>query len=59
MRRIDLIFAVERAINSKTADERLAVRNNVSAPLVKELELWRRKTRSTLSRHDAVGKAIN
>jgi transposase len=59
VRRIDLIFAVERAINGKTADERLAVRKDVSAPLVKELELWMRETRRTLSRHDAVGKAIN
>ena len=53
VRSIDLIFAVERAINGKTAHERLAVRKDVAAPLVKELELWLRKTRSTLSRHDA------
>ena len=59
VRRIDLIFAVEREINGKTAGDRLAVRKDLSVPLVNELERWMREKRSALSRHDAVGKAMN
>jgi len=34
------------------------VRQERSAPIVAELETWMRETRSKLSRHDAVAKAI-
>lgn len=55
---IDQIFAVEREINGRTADERLAARQERVAPLVHALEAWMRETRTRLSRHDAVAKAI-
>jgi transposase len=55
---IDRLFAIERDINGKPAAERLAVRQKLSAPIVAELETWMRETRSKLSRHDAVAKAI-
>lgn len=55
---IDRLFAIERDINGKPAAERLAVRRELSAPIVAELETWMRETRSKLSRHDAVAKAI-
>lgn len=55
---IDRLFAIERDINGKPAAERLAVRQERSAPIVAELETWMRETRSKLSRHDAVAKAI-
>lgn len=55
---IDRLFAIERDINGKPAAERLAVRQERSAPIVAELETWMRDTRSQLSRHDAVAKAI-
>ena len=55
---IDRLFAIERDINGKPAAERLAVRQELSAPIVTELEAWMRETRSKLSRHDAVAKAI-
>lgn len=55
---IDRLFAIERDINGKPAAERLAVRRELSAPIVAEVETWMRETRSKLSRHDAVAKAI-
>ena len=55
---IDRLFAIERGINGKPAAERLAVRQELSAPIVAELEAWMHETRSKLSRHDAVAKAI-
>lgn len=55
---IDRLFAIERDINGKPAAERLAVRQELSAPIVAELEAWMHETRSKLSRHDAVAKAI-
>jgi transposase len=38
VRRIDAIFAAERAINGVPAEQRLAVREAQIAPLVAELE---------------------
>jgi len=55
---IDRLFAIERGINGKPAAERLAVRQELSAPIVAELEAWMHETRSKLSRHHAVAKAI-
>ncbi|WP_407635766.1 IS66 family transposase [Sphingopyxis alaskensis] len=59
LERIDRLFAIERDINGKRAAERLAVRQEQSAPIVVDLESWMRETRASLSRHDAVTKAIN
>ena len=55
VKRIDALFDIERAINGETAERRLAVRQERSAPLVAELEDWMRTERATLSRHAAVG----
>ena len=57
--RIDRIFDIERGICGKTADERLAVRQELAAPLVAELEQWLREQRAALSRLTPVAKAIN
>jgi len=59
VKRIDAIFDVERDINGLSADERLRVRREVSAPLVAALESWLRAERMKLSRHAAVAKAID
>ena len=59
VRRMDLLFEVERAINGKPAAERLAMRREFSAPLVVELEAWMREQRPRLSRHDDVAKAMD
>ena len=40
VKRIDLLFDIERDINGKTAARRHAVRQELSAPLVAELETW-------------------
>ena len=59
VRRIDAIFAAERAINGKPAEQRLASRRRLVAPLVAELERWMRPARARLSRHSDVAKAMD
>lgn len=59
VRRIDAIFAVERGINGRTAEERLAVRREKAAPLVGSLEAWLREKRAALSKHNDLAKAID
>ena len=59
VRRIDAVFDHERAINGADAAHRLAVRQADAAPLVAELERWRRAERERLSRHAPVAKAMN
>lgn len=59
VRRIDLLFDIERDINSLAAEQRLAVRTERSAPLVAELEAWMRGERARLSRHAPVAQAID
>ena len=56
--RIDRIFDIERGICGKTADERLAVHQELAVPLVAELDQLLREQRATLSRHTPVAKAI-
>ena len=59
MRRIDAIFAIERAVNTTSADQRLATRREQSAVLVCELEEWMRQARLKLSRQNDVGRAMD
>ena len=59
VQRIDAIFDIERDINAKSADERLAVRRERSSPLVTDLEIWMREQRARLSRHAPVAKAMD
>jgi transposase len=59
VRRIDALFDIERAINGLPAPERLALRQERSAPLATELEVWMREQRAKLSRHDLVAKALD
>jgi transposase len=54
-----VIFDVERDIKGLSADERLRVRRETSAPLVDALEVWLRAERAKLSRHAAIAKAID
>ena len=59
VRRIDALFAIERSINGKNPDERLAVRRELSRPLVDDLQIYMREQVARLARgHDLV-KAIN
>jgi transposase len=59
VKRIDVIFDLEREINGRSIDERLAVRRERVAPLVAELETGMRKERAKLSRHSDVAKAMD
>lgn len=59
VKRIDVLFDIERAINGKSPAERLVVRREQSAPLVAALETWMREERARLSRHNAVAKAMD
>lgn len=59
VRRIDELFAIERAINGKAPEQRLAVRHEKSAPLVTDLEIWMRQQRTLLSAGNDTAKAIN
>ena len=59
VRRIDALFAIERSINGKSPEERVAVRQTSSRPLVDDLRAYMREQAAKLSpRHDLV-KAIN
>jgi len=58
VRRIDRLFEIERAINGKSADERRSVRQDLSRPLVDNLENWMREEHAKLSRHNDVAKAF-
>src|SRR6202453_2206677 len=57
--RIDALFEIERSINGKSANDRLAVRRDKSRPLVEELELYLRAQLDRLSRGHDLTKAIN
>jgi transposase len=59
VKRIDAIFDIEREINGRSIDQRLAERRERVAPLVSELEAWMRAHRAKLSRHNDVGKAMD
>jgi hypothetical protein len=59
VKRIDALFDIERDINGRAAAERLAARQEKSAPLLADLETWLRGERSKLSRSSSVAKPID
>jgi hypothetical protein len=59
VRRIDALFDIERGINGLSAEERLRVRQEQSAPLMGELEAWLSDERSRLSRSASVAGPID
>jgi len=59
VRRIDALFAIERAINGHSAERRRAVRQELSAPLVADLEGWLREQRAKLSRGNDLARAMD
>src|SRR6266478_3857368 len=58
VRRIDTLFEIERSINGRSAEQRRSVRQELSAPLVADLERWMREQRAKLSRGNEVAKAM-
>ena len=59
VRRIDALFDIERPINGKFAEERRAVRQELSKPLVEALQVYMREQRVKLSRSHDLAKAID
>ncbi len=59
VRRIDALFEIERSINGQSAEQRRAVRQELSAPLVADLESWMREHRVKLSRGNEIAKAMD
>src|SRR3954469_11058035 len=58
VRRIDRLFAVERDVARLSAEARLTVRRECSAPILADFEPWLRQQQERLSRKSEVGKAI-
>lgn len=59
VRRIDVLFEIERSINGKCTDERRAVRQALSKPHADELLIYMREQRTKLSRGHGLAKAID
>ena len=57
--RIDALFDIERSINGQSAEQRRAVRQELSTPLVADLEQWLREQRPKLSRGNDLAKAMD
>ena len=57
--RIDPLFAIERDINGLTPEQRVAVRDERSRPLIIELERWLREQRARVSKNGDTGNAID
>ncbi|MEZ2147798.1 transposase [Bradyrhizobium sp. DN5] len=58
IKRVDVLFAIEREINGLTAQERLRVREARSRPVIVELEAWLREQRQAFQEQRTT-KAIN
>jgi hypothetical protein len=59
VQRIDALFDIERTLGGKSAAERFAVRQELSAPLMAELHKWLTTQLARLSRSHDLAKAIN
>jgi hypothetical protein len=59
VKRIDALFDIERSINGLSAEGRLCVRREQSAPFLTDLEEWLRVERAGLSRSASVTKPID
>jgi transposase len=59
VKRIDVLFDIERGINGNSAEGRLRARREQSAPLLTELEAWLREKRLRLSRSSPVAEPID
>ncbi|WP_244476906.1 IS66 family transposase [Methylobacterium sp. Leaf117] len=59
VRRIDLLFTIEREINGLNAEERRCVRQERARPVVEELHAWLEEQRGKLSRSSTVAKPID
>jgi transposase len=59
LRRIAAIYRVERELASKSADERLAMRKEITKPLWQELHVWLQLERGRVPDGSATAKALD
>jgi transposase len=59
VRRIDVLFDIERTINGLSAEQRLRARRDKSVPHLSALEAWLRDQRGRLSRSASVAEPID
>jgi transposase len=59
VRRIDALFEIERTINGQSAEQRRAVRQELSAPLVADLQAYMLEQRAKLSRGNDLVRHMN
>lgn len=59
VKRIDALFGIERAINGRSAAERLEPRRQHSAPLVADLHGWLQQERAKIPRRTGVAAPID
>ena len=59
VRRIDALFEIERSINGKSAQARLAIRQELSRPLIEDLHVYMQEQVGKLSRGHDLAKAFN
>ena len=59
VKRIDVLFHIEGGINGKSAGERLAMRQELSTPVLADLNNWRQPDRAMLARHCSAAKAMD
>ena len=59
VQRLDALFEIERGINGKVTEERVAVRQELSEPLMTDLHAWLTAQLAKLSRNHDLAKAIN
>jgi transposase len=59
VRRIDTLFEIERGINGQSSERRREGRQELSAPLVADLESWMRDQRAKLSRGNDLARAMD
>jgi Transposase and inactivated derivatives len=57
VQKLDALFEIERTINGRSAEDRFAVRQALSAPLMDELHAWLTAQLAKLSRHHDLAKA--
>jgi transposase len=58
VQRIDAMFDIERGINGKSVAERLAIRHELSAPVMAEFDTWLTSQLARLSRNHDLAKAF-
>jgi transposase len=59
VRRIDALFEIERSINGDSAERRRTMRQELSAPLIADLECWLHEQRPKLSRGNDLARAMD